>query len=68
MLTTEEDVLYGADVITRRKEFELALLKAVTYVSEPLGFTIRHVNWTAHPSQTPGHAFAITAWHLLQEL
>ena len=49
-----DQLVYGANVVSQRQKMESDFLNATTLVEDPVGFTIRYTNWTAHPSQTTG--------------
>lgn len=54
LIADSAQVVYGPEVVANRTKFELAYLFAASQVIDPLGFTIRYLNYTSHPSLTPG--------------
>jgi len=61
-------LVYGPpSIIPQRVQMELAFLNATLIDLNPAGITNRWINYTAHPSQTPGvgqtsTAFAPSTW------
>jgi len=59
-------VVYGRDVLSQRQQTEVAYLNATTAILVPAGVCNRWINYTAHPSQTPGEAAADpVVWRLI---
>ena len=56
LITENVEVVYGPNVLSQRQQTEVAYLNATTAILVPAGVCNRWINYTAHPSQTPGEA------------
>ena len=56
LITENVEVVYGPNVLSQRQQTEVAYLNATTAILVPAGVCNRWINYTAHPSQTPGRA------------
>ena len=54
LITENVEVIYGPNVLSQRQQTEIAYLNATTAILVPAGVCNRWINYTAHPSQTPG--------------